>query len=59
MWLYPMLLVETYLHARSAEGEKSGIRILLLWPTLMQRLPEASSMVASDTAASVMRGPAP
>src|ERR1700730_2197852 len=59
MWLYPMLRVETYLTPARLSASRVEFVTGVLWPTLMHRFPDASSMLASDTAASVMVGTTP
>src|ERR1700761_7617803 len=59
MWLYPMLRVETYRTPACLSASRAEFVIGVLWPTLMHRFPDASSMLASDTAASVIVGTTP
>src|ERR1700757_3705216 len=59
MWLYPMLRVETYLTPARLSASRGEFVTGVLWPTLMHRFPDASSMLASDTAASVIVGTTP
>src|SRR5215469_10828830 len=59
MWLYPMLRVETYLIPTRLSASSVGFVTGVLWPTLMHRFPDASSMLAPDTAASVIVGTTP
>ena len=54
-----MLLVEMYLTPARLSASRVALVIWVLWPTLMQRFPTASSTLASDTAASVMVGLTP
>src|SRR5579872_7101004 len=54
MWLYPMLRVETYLTPARLSASRAEFVTGTLWPTLMHRFPDASSMLASDTAASAI-----
>src|ERR1700758_5350312 len=59
MWLYPILRVETYLTPARLSASRVEVVTGVLWPTLMHRFPDASSMLASDTAASVIVGTTP
>src|SRR3984885_7090649 len=59
MWLYPMLRVETYLIPTRLSASRVEFVTGVLWPTLMHRFPDASSMLASDTAASLIVGTTP
>src|ERR1700758_1346217 len=59
MWLYPILRVETYLTPTRLSASRVEVVTGVLWPTLMHRFPGASSMLASDTAASVIVGATP
>src|ERR1700722_6801847 len=59
MWLNPMLRVETYLTPARLSASRVEPVTGVLWPTLMHRFPDASSMLASDTAASVITGITP
>src|ERR1700683_1138430 len=59
MWLYPMLRVETYLTPARLSARRGEVVTGGLWPMLMHRFPDASSMLASDTAASVIVGTTP
>src|ERR1700751_5907580 len=59
MWLYPMLRVETYLTPARLSASRVELVTGGLWPTLMHRFPDASSMLAADTAASVIAGTTP
>src|ERR1700677_1618069 len=59
MWLYPMLRVETYLTPARLSASKVEFVTGVLWPTLMHGFPDANSMLASDTAASVIVGTTP
>src|SRR5579862_7681646 len=59
MWLYPMLRVETYLTPARLSASRVEFVTAVLWPTLMHRFPDASSMLASDTAAAVIVGTTP
>src|SRR5215472_881636 len=59
MWLYPMLRVETYLTPARLSASRAAFATGVLWLTLMHRFPDASSMLASDTAASVIVGATP
>jgi hypothetical protein len=58
MWWYPMLRVETYLTPARLSASRVEL-VTGLWPTLMHRFPDAGSVLASDTAASVMVGTTP
>src|SRR5580700_3411686 len=59
MWLYPMLRVETYLTPARLSASRVEFVTGVLWLTLMHRFPDASSMLAADTAASVIVGSTP
>src|SRR5215469_2854417 len=59
MWLYPMLRVERYLTPARLSASRAEFVTGVLWPTLMHRFPDASSTLASDTAASVIVGTTP
>src|SRR5580704_19374035 len=59
MWLYPMLRVETYLTPARLSASRVEVVTGVLWPTLMHRFPDASSILAADTAASVIVGTTP
>src|ERR1700747_2748078 len=59
MWLHPMLRVETYLTPTRLSASRVELVTGVLWPTLMHRFPDASSMLASDTAAFVIVGTTP
>src|ERR1700722_6025017 len=59
MWLHPMLRVETYLTPARLSASSVGFVTAVLWPTLTHRFPDASSILASDTAASVIIGATP
>jgi hypothetical protein len=54
-----MLLVEIYSTPAWLSAKSVELVILALWPTLMHRFPDASSILASDTAASVIAGITP
>src|SRR5215472_12909326 len=56
MWLYPMLRVETYLTPARLSASRVAFITGVLWLTLMHRFPDASSMLAPDTAAPVIVG---
>src|SRR6201996_1416138 len=59
MWLYPMLRVETYRTPACLSASRAEFVIGVLWPTLMHRFPDASPVLASDTAAPVIVGTTP
>src|ERR1700683_4510556 len=59
MWLYPMLRVETYLTPARLSASRVKFVTGVLWPTLTHRFPDASSMLAADTAASLIVGTTP
>src|SRR5579859_1767363 len=59
MWLYPMLRVETYLTPARLSASRVEFVTGVLWPMLMHRFPDASSMLASDTGAPVIVGTTP
>src|ERR1700728_672852 len=59
MWLYPMLRVETYPTPARLSASSVEFATGVLWPMLMHRFPDASSTLASDTAASVIVGATP
>src|ERR1700733_9160522 len=59
MWSYPMLRVDTYLTPARPSASRAEFVTGVLWPTLMHRFPDARSMLASDTAASVIVGATP
>src|ERR1700761_9077939 len=59
MWLYPMLRVETYRTPACLSASRAEFVIGVLWPTLMHRFPDASPVLASDTAAPLIVGTTP
>src|SRR5215468_5504638 len=54
-----MLRVETYLTPARLSASRAGLVTGVLWPTLTHRFPDASSTLASDTAASQITGTTP
>src|ERR1700733_5019742 len=59
MWSYPMLRVDTYLTPARLSASRAEFVTGVLWPTLTHRFSDASSMLACDTAASVIVGTTP
>src|SRR5258707_4835029 len=59
MWLHPMLRVERYLTPARLSPSTVELVTGVLWPTLTHRFPDASSTLASDTAAPVTVGTTP